>query len=101
MTSVIPTDPPADLFPGSAYDLPIPKVDGKKADKLVLSIGGTIELDRTDQDDLDLIEALELGRDTTLTVAGTVAAKGFAFKATDDDEATTFQVKVRVHTVNR
>lgn len=93
------TTAPADLFPASAYDLPIPTLDGHKANKLVLAIGGTIELDRTNTEHLDLINDLELGRDISYHVTFTVTGKGYAYKATDDDETTSYQIKLRAHTI--
>lgn len=90
-----------DLFPGSAYDLPIPKLDGHKADKLVIALGGTIELDRTSSEDLDLIAALDLGTDIELAIVAAVAGKGFALKASEGDETTTYRISLRAHTLRQ
>ena len=38
----------------SQYDLPIPTVDGLKADKVPLVFTGSLDLDRTDLEHLDL-----------------------------------------------
>lgn len=86
------------LFDGRLYELP--KLDGHVADRLVLAFGGSVELDRNVQDDLEVIEGLRLGQDVTFTVEATVAGKGFshATKA-NEDEQVGYTVRLRVHSV--
>ena len=48
------------------------------ADRVVLAFGGSVELDRLVDDDLQAIEHLLLGRDVRFTVEATVAGKGFS-----------------------
>lgn len=88
-------------FDAAAYELPIPRLDGHKADKLTLAFSGSIELDRTSEDDLELIESMRLGRDVTLQVTATVARKGFTLSAGKDDapEQTGYGVGLKVHTL--
>jgi hypothetical protein len=93
----MPTATDDSIFDASAYDLPIPKLDGHKADKLTLSFGGSLELDRTLEDDLELIERLHLGENVTLTVEAVVAGKGFSHQTKGEDgEQVGYQVRLRV-----
>lgn len=87
------------IFDGSVYDLPIPRLDGRKADRLVLSFSGQVELDRTSQDDLDLVTRLGLGASVDLRVTATVAKKGFALSGKDEDETTGYAIGLRVHSL--
>ena len=88
------------IFDASSYDLPIPKLDGHKADRLVLSFGGSVELDRTLEDDLALIERLHLGEDVNLSVTATVAGKGFSHAPKGEDgEQVGYQIRLRVHSL--
>lgn len=93
---------PAALLDASVYDLPIPTADGLKADKLRVSFTGTIELDRTNTDDLEWFESLRLGRDVTLDVDALTVAKPQGYQPSEDGPGvTTLQATLRVHTVRR
>lgn len=94
------TDLAEAIFDAKPYDLPIPSLDGQKADKVVLSFGGSIELDRTAEEDLALIDSLLLGRDVRLVVVASVAGKGFTCAIKDDGDSTGYRVQLRVHTLN-
>src|SRR5215510_3314678 len=79
---------------------PVPRLDGLAADRLTLTFGGTIDLDRAD-DHLRLLEAMSLGQDIDLQVTCRVSSKGFvhALKTksnADDVDAVTFTAKVKV-----
>ncbi len=99
------------IFDAARYDLPIPSQDGHKADKLIVSMSGGLELDRTSEEDLAFIEGLMLGQEVTLTVTnsngGTVAAtatvtkKGFTFTPGKDEgpPQAGYGVGIRVHTL--
>lgn len=87
------------IFDASKYDLPIPRLDGHKADKLVLSFSGQIELDRTSEDDLAFIDGLFLGRDVELKVKATIAKKGFTFTAREDEESAGYGVGLKIHSL--
>ena len=89
-----------ELFDPKPFTRPIPKLDGHVADRVVLAFGGSVELDRLVEDDLELVERLRLGQDVTLTIEATVAGKGFshATKA-DEEEQVGYTVKLRVHSV--
>lgn len=73
------------IFDAARYDLPIPTLDGHKADKLVVNVAGSIELDRTSEEDLSFIEGLRLGQEVSLVVSATVTRKGFTFAAGKED----------------
>ena len=93
----------SELFDPEPFTLPIPKLDGYTSDRLVLTIGGSIELDRAD-DHLRLLEAMRLGQDVDLRITARVSGKGFthALRIKDDDEeveSTAYQVKLKAHTV--
>ena len=86
------------LFPVEPYT--IPKLDGHVADRLVLAFGGSVELDRLVNDDLELVESFALGRDVRFTVEATVAGKGFSHAAKQNgDEQVGYTVRLRVHSV--
>ena len=89
------------IFNAEQYDLPIPRLDGHKADKLVVSFAGQVELDRTSEDDLALIDALTLGRDVDMQVTATVTKKGFTLTAGKEDspETTGYGVGLKVHSL--
>lgn len=88
------------IFDASSYDLEIPKLDGHKADRLILSFGGQVELDRTDEDALEMLKEMRLGRQVRFTVEAVVAGKGFAHAAKgEDEEQVGYQVRLKVHSV--
>lgn len=90
----------SELFDTEPYALPIPKLDGHVADRLVLSFGGSVELDRLLNDNLEFIEGLRLGQDVTLTIEASVSAKGFTHSTKgEDEEQVGYAVKFRVHSV--
>jgi hypothetical protein len=68
----------------------------------VLAFGGSIELDRTDQDDLDLLERFKLGEDVALAVTAKVAGKGFghALKGEDEEKVVTHRIALKVHSLD-
>ena len=89
------------IFDASSYDLPIPRLDGHKADRLSISFSGGVELDRTSEDDLALVDALALGREVELRVTATVTKKGFTLTAGKDEnpETTGYGVGLRIHSL--
>ena len=101
MPSVATADAEEAIFNASAYDLPIPIEDGHKADKLVLSFSGQVELDRTSEDDLELIKRLTLGKEVEMRVTALVSKKGFTLTAGKDDgpETTGYGVGLKVHSL--
>src|SRR5262252_2382618 len=84
-----------ELFDPDPWQKPIPKLDGYVADKLVINISGSIELDRLLDDNLALIEDLALGRDVEWTIGLRVSGKGFthSLKGEDETDVVGYQVK--------
>jgi hypothetical protein len=89
------------IFDATSYDLPIPSQDGHKADRLSVSFSGGVDLDRTSEEDLDLVETLTLGQEINLRITATVTKKGFTFAAGKEDspETTGYGVGLRVHSL--
>lgn len=73
-------------FDASVYDLPIPKVDGIKADKLSISVTGDIKLDRTDATDLNLVNGFQLGETYELRVQVVCVGKAPTFTPSKDED---------------
>ena len=87
-----------DIFDASAYALPIPRIDDRKATKLDVRFSGSGSLDRTSEDDLALLEAMRLGAPVRLIVVGQIAGKSFRL-GTGDDEELSYSCTVRVESV--
>jgi hypothetical protein len=91
-----------ELFDGSEYDLPVPRMDGEKADTIKIKTGGGIEVEVTNEEWLKFIDGLKLGQSVTLTVEALVAGKGMATKEDDAGElTTTYTVALKTHTIYR
>lgn len=89
-----------DVFDAASYALPIPTQDGYKATRLDIRFSGSGLLDRTSEDDLELLAAMRLGREVRLIVTGTIVGKGFRLAAkADDDAETSYACTVRVESV--
>jgi hypothetical protein len=99
MSTVTATDDA--IFDAQKYDLPIPRLDGHKADNLSIAFSGGVSLDRTSEEDLDLVEMLTLGQEINLRITATVTKKGFTFAAGKEDspETTGYGVGLKVHSL--
>jgi hypothetical protein len=74
------------IFDAAGYDLPIPKDRyGRKADKLVVALG-SIELDRTSEEDLEVFRRLTKGEPVEITLRGFVTQAAEVSKANEDGE---------------
>lgn len=96
--------PEVEDFSAESYrelQLRIPGMDGYQADTLALSFGGTVELDRTFEDHLALMEQLKLGQGITLTVEAVVAGKTFthADKGEIEGEKVGHRIALKVQAV--
>ena len=91
------------IFDATSYDLPIPSQDGHKADRLSIAFSGGVDLDRTSEEDLALVDSLVLGAEVELRITATVTKKGFTFAAGKDDgpEQTGFGVGLKVHSLEQ
>jgi len=88
MTTAVATDEEA-IFDASSYDLPIPRLDGHKADRLSVAFSGGVDLDRTSEEDLELVDTLTLGKEISLTVTAIVTKKGFTLNPGKDENPET------------
>lgn len=92
-----------ELFDASAFDLPVPRVDGERADTIKLKLGGGIEIETTDEAWLHYVDGLKAGQDVTLTVEALVAGKAFTLKRDEEtgELTATYAVTLKAHTVYR
>jgi hypothetical protein len=91
-------DPTDELFDSTNYQIPFPKADGHEVTDLVLRIAGTLKLNRHDPNHVKLIEDLNLGRYTTLTVTASVDGKAQTIRHdTNDQEIVTHTVGLKLH----
>lgn len=90
------------IFDPSAYELPIPKKDGHRANVIRLSLGGSIELDLYDEDALAYLQGLRLGQELELTVTARVAAAGWShsLKGEEQEDHAVYAVAVKAHSIN-
>jgi len=86
-----------ELFDGSQYEVPFPKVDNREVNELQLRLSGQLNLDRHNAEHVALVESLRLGRYVRFTVTANVAAKGQTIKATDEAEIVTHHVGLKLH----
>ena len=80
------TPPGSELFDGSQYDLPIPELDGHRADTLRIAVGGSIDLDLYDQHALDWLNQLKLGQNLELTVTLHVTSSSWRHSVKGEDQ---------------
>lgn len=90
------------IFDATAYELPIPKKDGHRADVLKIALGGAIELDLYDEDALAFIQGLRLGQELELTVTVRVASSGWqhSLKGEAQDDHAVFTVGLKAHSLD-
>ena len=86
------------IFDAASYNLPIPRMDDRKATKLDIRFSGSGSLDRTSEDDLALLEAMRIGAPVRLIVTGTINGKAFRLGGIADEEMS-FACTVRVESV--
>ena len=89
------------IFDATSYDLPIPSQDGHKADRLSIAFSGGVDLDRTSEEDLALVDELTLGKQVTLTVTAIVTKKGFTLSPgrEENPEQTGYGVGLKVNSL--
>lgn len=91
-----------ELFPGSAYQRPLPALDGHRADTLKLAFAGGVDIDLMDDDALDWFKGLRFGQEIELTVTGTVGKSGWTLKrGADDQETVVHTIGLTVHSIDR
>ena len=85
-------------FSRETYQLAIPGMDGYQAERLSLGFSGSVDLDRTSQEDLDFVNGLKLGREVVLRVTATVTKKGFSLQG-GEGESAGYGVGLKVHSL--
>jgi hypothetical protein len=80
--------------------MPIPKLDGHAAQRVMLAFSGAVQLDLAD-DDLALLEAVGLGHDVQLLVTRARGWQGLQPHAPregegDDEDVVAYQAKLKV-----
>ena len=89
-----------ELFDAGSYRIETPTFDNLASDKLILSLGGPLELDATNPDDLALWENFMLGKSVSLLVHGSVVGKTGSYKENADGEVTvTGKAAVKIHSL--
>lgn len=86
-------------FSASAYDLPIPAIDGRKAQKISVRFSGSCFLDRTSEDDLVFLNAMRMGTPVRLIITGLPTGKGFSLRTRDTDDELSYHCSLRVEAV--
>ena len=83
------------------YQLAIPGMDGYRAERLALAFSGSVDLDRTSEEDLDFVNGLKLGREVELRVTATVTKKGFTLSPGQGEgaESAGYGVGLKVHSL--
>jgi len=66
----------------------LPALDGYRADTLRIAFAGSIDVDLTDEDQLDWFTALRFGQEIDLHVTATVSKTGWTIKRGADDQET-------------
>jgi hypothetical protein len=88
-------------FPAQHFRIDIPEVDGVDAEAIVIGFSGSVELSMKDEASLALFNALTLGKEVELRVAGVVADKASPLRVDKDGGKTMIRkAKVAVHTVH-
>lgn len=78
----------AELFDPKPYTIPVPTLDGHRADTLKLAFGGSVEIDAMDNTALEHFKSLRFGQEITLVVTGTVGKNGWTIKTNSEGEET-------------
>lgn len=88
------------LFDPAPFKTATPVFDNLASDKLIISLGGPIELDPTDPEDIALFENFMLGRSVNLQVHGSVVGKAGTYKEDADGQVTvTGKAGVKIHSL--
>lgn len=88
------------LFDPAPFKTSTPVFDNLASDKLVISLGGPIELDPTDPEDIALFENFMRGRSVNLQVHGSVVGKAGTYKEDADGAVTvTGKAAVKIHSL--
>lgn len=90
------------LFDGAAYDTPVPKLNGHRADVLKIQLAGGVEIDLMLTDHVEWFKSLRFGQELELTVHATVAKHTWALKTNTEtgEEKATHTLGLTVHSID-
>jgi hypothetical protein len=90
-----------ELFDGTQYDSR-PEIDGYRPDLMKLALSGSIDIDPSDQQQMEWFNNLRLGRLGVLTVTYSVAGKvtRHGVKGEAEEDHIVHQVTLKVHRVD-
>lgn len=80
-----PEVPANELFDAKKYDVPVPKLDGHRADTIKVAFAGGVEVDVMVGPDLDYFKSLKLGQEIELTVSAIVAKSTWSYRIADEE----------------
>jgi hypothetical protein len=91
-----------ELFNGAAYDTPVPKLNGHRADTLKVAFNGGIEIDLMLPDQLDWFKQLRFGQELDLHVTATVTKHGWQLKVNPEtgEEKATHTIGLQIHSID-
>lgn len=87
-------------FDATVYDLPIPKADGMKADRLAITVTGTINLDRTDAEHLEMLNRFQLGQEATILCKAVCVGKPSTYRPGDDEHAGELSIRTVLRVIS-
>ena len=88
-----------ELFDPAPFTIPVPQLDGHRADTLRLAFAGGVDVDKMDDtQQLGWFKNLRFGQEIELTVTATVSKTGWTLKTNaDGDETVVHTLGLNVH----
>jgi hypothetical protein len=85
------------IFDAAPFTIPVPTLDGHRADVLKLTFGGGVEIDKMLSDDLERFKALSFGDELTLNIEVVVSKVNWTLaRKADGGEKVTHVVGFKV-----
>ena len=92
------TSEDGELFDPKPFTIPVPQLDGHRADTLKLAFAGNVDIDKMDNEALDHFKSLRFGQEVELRISGTVGKTGWALKTDSEGQDTvTHTLGISVH----
>jgi hypothetical protein len=87
-----------ELFDPKPYTIPVPTLDGHRADTLRLAFGSSVDVDPMDNEALDHFKSLRFGQEIELHITGVVGKNGWTIKTnTEGEETVVHTLGINVH----
>lgn len=88
------------LFNKTPYTIPVPTLDGHRADTLRLAFAGNVDIDTMIDDQLEHFKRLQFGQEIELRITGTVGKNGWTIKSNAEtgEETVTHTIGVQITT---